>query len=138
MAKKDIFLMVVKAKQKFFLENCKCFFKKEKVVLRGYFFWGGLRRPPDFGSGYISVNFEKFFDIVIICCLPCMTNLSIKTLYALALCLEKNLTASMAQLVRAPALDAFDCKFTLQPGHIHTKDFIYEIIYLWYKISKLL
>ena len=51
----------------------------------------------------------------------------------------KNLfTTSMAQLVRAPASGALGSLFTSGPDHIHTKDFNYEIIYLWYEISKLL
>ena len=36
-AKKLMFVFVKKAKEKILLENCKCFFKREKIVLRAYF-----------------------------------------------------------------------------------------------------
>ena len=42
----------------------------------------------------------------------------------------------MAQLVRAFAPDAFGSWFTSRPGHTYNKDLNYEIISLWYKISK--
>ena len=38
---------------------------------------------------------------------------------------------SMAQLVRATALDAFGISFAHRPDHTHTKDLNYEVIYLW-------
>ena len=34
MQKNKCFFMVKNAKQKFLLENCKCLFKKEKIVLK--------------------------------------------------------------------------------------------------------
>ena len=42
------------------MENCKCFFKKEKntVVLRAYFLLGGLHCPPGYKPGFIRVNYE--------------------------------------------------------------------------------
>ena len=55
---------VEKAKQKVYLENCKCFFKKERntVILRAYFFWRGSPLPPGYGPGFISVNFDNIAD----------------------------------------------------------------------------
>ena len=55
--------------------------------------------------------------MVIIRCFPSETNLSIQQntvcVYFLNLCLNKNLLiASMAQLVKAPVLDAFGSNFT--------------------------
>ena len=47
-------------------------------------------------------------------------------------------TASTAQLVTAPASDAFGGWFTSRPDYTHTKDFNYEIIYLWHKNLNLL
>ena len=41
----------------------------------------------------------------------------------------------MAQLIRDPSSDAFGGQFTFWPDHTHTKDFNYEIIYLWCKIA---
>ena len=36
--KKQMFFMVQKAKEKLLSENCKCYFKKEKIVLKSLFF----------------------------------------------------------------------------------------------------
>ena len=47
-----------------------------------------------------------------------------------SLCLNKSLTASIAQFVRPLASDAFGSKLTPQSGHTHSKDFNCEIIYL--------
>ena len=59
--KHDMFVFVIeKAKQKLFFENCKCF-KKKKILLRAYFCWR-IYPPYDCGSGFISVNFDNFYD----------------------------------------------------------------------------
>ena len=78
--------------------------------------------------------------MVIICSLPYVTNLSIQQniVCFLALCLTKIfLTASMAQLVRAPTLDAF--VVSLRFGQVITIVIPKTLkIYRWFKISKLL
>ena len=58
MARKHVFFMVKKAKQKVLLENYKCFFRKKTA--RSLFLLGGLLRPPSpsYGPDFISVNFD--------------------------------------------------------------------------------
>ena len=43
---KTHFFIVKKAKQKLLFENCKCFFKKEKIVLKAYCCWSVSQLSP--------------------------------------------------------------------------------------------
>ena len=59
-------LIFKQSKEKLLLENRKYFVNKEKTVLKAYFLnsankLGGPLRPPGYGPGLISVNFDNFF-----------------------------------------------------------------------------
>ena len=47
-----MFFVVRKGKQKLLFENCKCFFKKEKIVLKASFFWSVP--PPPLATGLVA------------------------------------------------------------------------------------
>ena len=57
-----MFFVVEKAKQKHLFENCKWFFKKEKINSKSLVLLEGVPSPPDYWPCFMSVNFENFFD----------------------------------------------------------------------------
>ena len=58
--KAHVLFTVEKPKQTLLLKNCKCFFKKGKIVLSAYFLQKRLPHPPGYESGFISANFDNF------------------------------------------------------------------------------